>query len=87
MSDERCGNCKFYDKQNEITHSQLDDGPLHEHDFEAVCRRYPPVRGDADFYGSLSQSDVQRDCFSGPIVNCHTGWCGEWKPAPEGEAA
>ena len=78
MSNERCGNCKFYHLADETTSSLEDDLPLHEDDFESSCRRYPPVRGDPAYWGHIESPDVLQTFFSGPIVSA-IGWCGEWR--------
>ena len=80
MNAERCGTCRFYDRDNETTHDLQSDEPLHENDYEAPCRRFPPVRGDADYFGKLSDMGLLRDAYSGPIVQT-VAWCGEWRRA------
>ena len=78
MTNERCGTCRFYNRTHETRHDQLSDIPLHEEDYEAECRRFPPVRGDADYFGELGNMGVLRDAYSGPTVNT-AAWCGEWR--------
>jgi len=77
MNTETCRGCKFYHLDQETTMGHVDDKKAHQDDFEAECRRYPPVRGDAEYYGAMPGNDLLRDCFSGPIVQA-IGWCGEW---------
>lgn len=79
MTQERCGNCRFYHIAKQRTRGVLDDTLLHEDDYEAECRRLPPVRLDASYTGSMGGSDTMYDCFGGPIVN-NLAWCGEWRP-------
>ena len=78
MDDERCGTCKFYKIEEETKRGHINDDEIHEDDFEAECRRYPPVRGDKDYFGSINDPDLLRDFFSGPSVQT-TNWCGEWR--------
>jgi hypothetical protein len=75
MSNERCGNCKFYDIANE---ERGDMGGAC-----SDCRRYPPQV----FVGLSNPYQLHDPCeYYCPTVSA-TGWCGEWKPAPEGESA
>ncbi len=78
MNAERCGTCRFYNRDNETTRDLQSDWPLHEEDHEATCRRFPPVRGDADYFGTLPGAGVLRDAYSGPTVQT-VSWCGEWR--------
>ena len=80
MNAERCGTCRFYDRDNETTRDLQSDAPLHEDDYEASCRRFPPVRGDAGYFGKLSDISLLRDAYSGPTVQT-VAWCGEWRRA------
>lgn len=77
--EECCRNCKFYWLEKETIRGHAEDEPLHPDDRESECRRYPPVRGDAEYYGCMVDADVLRDYFSGPIVQS-VYWCGEWRP-------
>ncbi|MYM34909.1 hypothetical protein GTP38_11220 [Duganella sp. FT94W] len=77
---EKCCNCRFYHAEKEAHYGMVQDQPLHPGDYEAPCRRYPPVRGDVDYYGALGGQDVHRDAYAGPTVNSQD-WCGEWKAA------
>ena len=70
-----CRNCKFYNLEDETVAGE-DDEILNPVDFESECKRYPPVRGDAEYYGDMN-GGLLRDCFSGPIVQA-INWCGEW---------
>ena len=45
MKTERCGLCRFYHLELEIKNGNNDGMKLHEDDFHAECRRYPPVMG------------------------------------------
>lgn len=78
MSKEMCRNCKFYSLEQERRHWIISDEELHKDDFEAICRRYPPTRGDKDFYGEMKEVTILCDFFDGPTVNA-LYWCGEWK--------
>lgn len=77
MSKERCGSCKFYWREAQV--AGLDN-------FRASsCRRYPPAIvvhsqnwWDLDVERQVSDHDW-------PRVDA-AWWCGEWKPATEGEA-
>ncbi len=80
MNAERCGTCRFYDRERETTRDLQSDEKLHEEDHEAECRRFPPVRGDADYFGKLGDAGLLRDAYSGPTVQT-IAWCGEWRPA------
>ncbi|MFM7008255.1 MAG: hypothetical protein ACKO0Z_02785 [Betaproteobacteria bacterium] len=79
MNAERCGNCRFYDRENETKLNLKSDEPLHEDDYEAPCRRFPPVRGDAKYFGAMGEMELLRDAYSGPFVQT-VAWCGEWQP-------
>ena len=75
----RCGTCQFYNRDNETTCDLHTDEPLHEEDYEAPCRRFPPVRDiDASYDLEVNICVVRRDLYTGPIVQ-NTAWCGEWK--------
>lgn len=78
MNAERCGTCRFYDRESETTRDIKSDNPLHEEDYEATCRRFPPVRGDADYFGNLHELGLLRYAYTGPTVQT-TAWCGEWR--------
>jgi hypothetical protein len=80
MNTERCGTCRYYDRDNETTYDLESDEPLHPDDYEAKCRRFPPVRGEVDYFGPLIGRDVLRDAYSGPVVQT-IAWCGEWRRA------
>lgn len=75
---EKCRDCRFYFLEEETITNFYDDSPRRPDEFEAECRRFPPVRGDADYYGNLTVCNYKSDCFSGPIVNA-LHWCGEFK--------
>lgn len=77
MQKKQCKNCIFYHIEQQTTRDLNDDTLLHECDYEAECRRYPPVRVDADYSGIMGEQGILRDHFSGPIVQA-TSWCGEW---------
>ena len=75
MSNEQCGNCKFYDIANE----ESDDMGVAYSD----CRRYPP-----QVFVGLSDPNQLHDpgeYYCPTVYAAH--WCGEWKPAPEGDPA
>ncbi len=73
-----CRQCRYYDLDNETTHNIDTGDPLQsEDDYEAECRRFPPVRGDAEYFGSLDQLVRLSHGFSGPWVQS-IYWCGEW---------
>jgi hypothetical protein len=76
----RCGTCRFYDRYKETTRDLQSDEPLNREDYEAPCLRFPPVRGDAEYFGELSSMSLLRDAYSGPIVQT-IAWCGEWQRA------
>ena len=78
MNAERCGTCRFYDRENEMKHDMNTDELLHEEDYEAPCRRFPPVRGDVDYFGGLVGMGLLRDAYRGPVVQT-IAWCGEWQ--------
>jgi hypothetical protein len=79
MAIENCRTCRFYRIEEETRFGIRDDDPLHKDDYEAECRRFPPTRGDKDYWGEMEAPDVLRDFFSGPIVQA-LYWCGEWSP-------
>lgn len=83
MQKKQCKNCIFYHIEQQTTRDINDDSPLHECDHEAECRRYPPVRVDADYAGRMGEQGVLRDHFSGPIVQA-ISWCGEWRSRDNG---
>lgn len=79
---QRCGTCRFYNLAEEFKADQQNGlEELHPDDYEAECRRYPPARGDAKFYGDLDHGPVMSDKFAFPIVNT-LSWCGEWAARP-----
>jgi len=81
MSKEQCNNCKFYSRneQEEMYFDKESGAPL----LGASCRRYPPKQ-DANFLDSWDfERRVAAHYF--PLV-AFDEWCGEWKPAAEGEA-
>lgn len=73
-----CRQCRYYDLDNETTDDINTGYPFpSEADYEAECRRFPPVRGDAEYFGRLGQLERLSHCFSGPYVQS-IYWCGEW---------
>lgn len=82
-----CGGCKFYHLDDERTEGLLDDEELHPDDYESECRRYPPVRGDAEYYGGMLDDNMLHQRYRGPVVPS-IGWCGEWaqREAPNHKA-
>lgn len=78
MNKEMCRTCKFYCIENELTLGLRNDDKLHPDDYESECRRYPPVRGDKDYFGEMKKPDLLSDYYSGPIVNAKY-WCGEYR--------
>lgn len=75
---QRCGVCRFYNKQEETTHNHQTEEPLNDIDYEAECRRFPPLRGDSEYYGRLGDLAVLCEGYGWPTVNAMS-WCGEWK--------
>lgn len=75
--DWRCGTCRFYDKKNETQRCFISDRELHEDDYEAECRRFPPVRGDAEYLGTMVNCEVLSEFYCWPTVRS-VDWCGEW---------
>lgn len=80
MSKKMCGNCKFYFAEEEVTRARIDDSEIHPKDYSSECRRFPPVRGDEDFYGKMEDLNLLHEGYTYPAVNC-ISWCGEWKRA------
>ena len=76
-TDWRCGTCRFYDRENEMQRGLISDRELHEDDYEAECRRFPPVRGDAEYFGTMVNSEVLSESYCWPTVRS-ADWCGEW---------
>lgn len=78
MSGEWCSNCKFYDRMYQFDESEGDEA--------SHCCRYPPLLNFSQLLG-VSESDVKRRIAAAhyPLVSS-ANWCGEWKPATEGEA-
>lgn len=73
-----CRQCRYYDLDNETTADIHTGLPFSsEDDYEAECRRFPPVRGDAEYFGRLGQLERLSHGFSGPYVQS-IYWCGEW---------
>jgi hypothetical protein len=77
MNTERCGTCRYYDRDNETTFDLESDEPLHPYDYEARCRRFPPAHESAEDH---TKAGVLRDAYSGPVVQT-IAWCGEWRQA------
>jgi len=78
MYKEFCRTCRYYFIEFENRHNLLTDEPLDVDEYEAECRRFPPVRGDKSYYGKMRDAHVLHLMFSGPIVQA-ISWCGEWK--------
>ncbi len=84
---ERCGTCRFYS----LSHDYLfwEDDSVGERDRTSICRRNPPqwvgfyTRKQ---YESLHPTLKSQSAFMQPVVSAASGWCGEWKPAAEGDA-
>ncbi len=75
---ERCGNCRFYAEAEERGPVRNGEQDFDEQDLESECRRYPPVRGDADYFGPMVGVDLLAGAYAHPVVN-KFDWCGEWK--------
>ena len=76
-TDWRCGTCRFYNRENETRRGLISDQELHEDDYEAECRRFPPVRGDAECCGKMADCEVLCESYCWPTVRS-LDWCGEW---------
>ena len=75
--DWRCGTCRFYDRKNETQRDLISDQELHKDDYEAECRRFPPVRGDAEYCGEMAGRKVLSESYCWPTVRS-VDWCEEW---------
>jgi hypothetical protein len=75
--DWRCGTCRFYDRKNETHRDLISDRELHKDDYESECRRFPPVRGDAEYCGEMVGCEVLSALYCWPTVRS-VDWCGEW---------
>ena len=78
MIKEECKNCKFYFIEEETVRAIETDEELHPDDYESECRRFPPVRGDSDYYGKMINPYQLNDYYGHPVVKCKA-WCGEWR--------
>ncbi len=78
MKTERGGLCRFYHLELEIKNGNNDGMKLHEDDFHAECRRYPPVMGLNEDFRAMVDAEVLSDFYTFPIVR-NLGWCGEWQ--------
>lgn len=69
--EERCGNCRFWEKDNDYTEEN-----------EGWCRRYPPQLSEFGEDGWSNGCNSMSWAFPRMTRTC---WCGEWQPAREPE--